>query len=211
MIKLKNSRGFTLIEIMVSLVILLIVSMMTSSALNFIAQSKVHLTEQVKIFSQIQIAITVIENDLRQIKPMDKLTSTYPTQPILVLSDSYLQLTRSDFFDPKLNTKKNSLQIVTYQLIGENLVRFSRRNQNNVFAKKLNYQIILNGVKKFEYKIIPLNNPLTNPANPKLKNKKITTGIIIAITTRQFGQIKRVIILPINTMDTDPNAVISIF
>src|SRR5579862_4311457 len=106
-----SKAGFTLVEIMVTLFILMVVGILISTGLNSVLKTDEIINKKRRDITDIQLAIIQIEHDMQQVI----------NQPIRI-SNNNLEFTRSGLIDPS-NIKTRLLQRVTYRLDGTNLFR----------------------------------------------------------------------------------------
>lgn len=89
---LRNNKGFTLIEVMIALFILVIIGTATSKAVIDAARLKENLKDETEFSSELRTSITLIERDLNQIfnprwflapdaKPLDPYAQPTPPKP----------------------------------------------------------------------------------------------------------------------------------
>jgi len=200
--RLLNMPGFTLIEVIVCLFILLIVGTLVSSELNFIVRSKDSIEKKSRRLGHLQEAVMTIEDDLHQIRHIPAATGNLP-EPVLILSPAFLQFVRSDYSDPHAIP---SSRRISYLLSGTTLVRATAAVLSGELDATPAYRVLLKNVRAFSCRMMPDINPLTHPLDRSVQDKNIPTGILIDINTPDYGHIVRIIPLTVSITDTVPNA-----
>lgn len=209
--KVACSKGFTLVEIMITLFILMIVGIMITAGLSSVIKTEDRIKQKRKNLAELQRAIFEIEQDMQQVITKPVITNEGKEQPTFILSNTAIELTRSGFVNPSIENSPNSLQRITYKLDGTHLFRIARKVTNKIPVNHAESRLLLNNVKSFHCTLVPAKNPLQYTQTQNVKtlkpNSKINMGIIIEINTAELGNIKRVIPFAINTIKENWDAV----
>ena len=205
---IKSSRGFTLLEIMITLFILMIVGILISTGLNTTVNTQERINKKSKLLGDIQLVIMTLERDMQQASNKSLLNATGQKQPAFRLGNNYFTFTRASYMRSAALPNTN-LQRVTYTLNNMKLYRITQMIVNKTIQNKITSEILMSQVKSFRCYMSPLNNPLmhTNSENvQKIETSNINIGVIIEIDIRGLGPVRRVIPLAINTVEEEPNA-----
>lgn len=204
--KQTTKTGFTLLEILVSLFILTIIGVLITTAMAVMvrAQDKIEIKNHTLIDTQ--FAISMLERDLHQIINRSILQEN-KTLPAILVTDSSIEFTRGGFVNPFANYQRSELQRIRYQLIANNLIRFTWPVLDRLMSTPVNSEIILTNVRFFRVRILPLpqNNPLTNLAF-KPTNFNMNIGVAIELEVQNLGYIQRLIVLATNDFVRKENA-----
>lgn len=116
----KNSSGFSLIEIMVSIAILSLIIAMCGTILNQVLQSTRLVNRQIQTQKSTHITLNILRNDLAGLLPLQNGLSA-----ILVGSDedSNSKISFLTKWRPSIGNSSRFIA-VTYQLVDHNLIRY---------------------------------------------------------------------------------------
>ena len=124
----KSVSGFTLLELLISMVIFGLIAAMAYSALNNMMIARSQTEARTQQLYKLQMALTLMERDIEQIvdRPVrDEFGSDTPL-PAFVANeygeDYLLQFTRTGWTNP-LNLPRSHLQRIAYSLKDEKLIR----------------------------------------------------------------------------------------
>lgn len=205
----KATHGFTLIEIMIASFILLIVGMIISSGLNVVVKTQDRIKNKTFRLNKLQNAIMVIEADMQQVSQTPITNESNIQLPAIIVTNTSLSFTRSDFINPKEDYNSINLQRINYQIEGSRLYRTILMIVNNKILGITKKELILDKVKSFHCYLIPANNFLVKTyAQNKLNTTQsiIKTAIFFELDIEELGYVKRIIPIAINTKELDPNA-----
>jgi type II secretion system protein J len=196
--------GFTLLEVLVTLFILMIVGILISTGLNTVMRTHESIDKRSKILAEVQLAVIAIEHDMQQASNARISNKQGQELPNFILRDNSIEFTISGVLDPVNMNPNNTLQRITYKREGNVLVRYVRNIVNNVPQEKFRKHVLFNRIKSFHCSMTPRDNILmhTREQNPTMnqKNNPII-GVIFEINTAELGRIIRVMPLAINTLD----------
>jgi len=178
-------NGFTLLEILISLLILSIIGVVITSGLNLTVETQTRLGHKYKALAEVQLALSILELDLQQITDRPILDENGEIRPALIISENNLEFTRSGFINPFSMNKRSTLQRVAYNLVGTELIRTTWPTLDRAEDSIADKQVILTQVKEFYIHLI-------NSANK---------GIIIEINLSELGSVKRVIAIPTTALE----------
>ncbi|QEP44364.1 type II secretion system protein GspJ [Ectothiorhodospiraceae bacterium BW-2] len=120
------SRGFTLVELLIAMVIFSIVSMMAYGGLNAVLRAEEQLSQNSTRLKNIQRALFLVGEDITQLVGRQVRDSYGDSQPALFASELGLlplEFTRSGWLNPA-ELKRSRLQRIGYTIEEETLVRY---------------------------------------------------------------------------------------
>lgn len=126
-----QQQGFTLIEICVALLIFSIIAVTLSVGLQQIMRNKQHLTARQQQLTQLQLALFMLERDLTQavkrtgFAPLNKTAA-------FIGSATRLQFVRTGYVNPLFQAVRSELQIVTYEIAHDQLLRSTRMYNSTI-------------------------------------------------------------------------------
>ncbi len=125
---MRRSRGFTLIEVIVVLLIFAVVAMMAYGGLDAVLKARTHVMESLDRTAALQKAYVRLRNDLQQLRARSARDGYgEPQGALAVLPDGAVEFTRSGWRNP-LGQPRSVLERVAYRLDGgSRLVRVSWR------------------------------------------------------------------------------------
>lgn len=145
----KNSRGFTLIEVLIAITVTALLGMGVWQVLNGTIRTNNVLSRQQEILDALQRTFLFIERDIQQI--VSRPIRNEFGDPEYTLSNRNtlykIEFTRSGWRNP-LGDKRSELQRVAYELQDSTLVR--------------NYWTVLDRAQDSEPKSVPLNEQITS-------------------------------------------------
>lgn len=196
---MKIFSGFTLLEILIALFILTIVGMLISTGLSTIVKAKDQMDVSHKELINIQIAMTMIERDIRQMihRPIpegDRKTGN------VVVSNNKIEFVHAGYMNPFALFQRSTLQRVRYEMEGSNLVRRIWRDLDGPLPGPSHHEVLLQNIKYFHIKMIPSNNPFVNPdlLNELRKQKNFNVGVEVEMESYKLGYVKRLIPISVN-------------
>jgi general secretion pathway protein J len=197
-----KASGFTLIEVMLAISITAFIAGMAYQGLSAATTAARSHEQQVRLLSDIQLPLTVIERDVRHVvrrSIRDEFDSTRGGLMGGNFSDYPLELTRRGWDNPR-NLPRGELQRVRYVLENDELWRESwsvldRMTEEDGQRRTL----LLKGVT--ELKIAFLNPNGTNAQQSELGGEwieewedplQVPFALDITIDVERFGQVRRV-------------------
>ncbi|MBF0284143.1 MAG: type II secretion system minor pseudopilin GspJ [Magnetococcales bacterium] len=116
--------GFTLLELLIALAIFAVMSVMAYQGLSNLTQLRGELERHSDMLSEVQLAFTILERDLRQALPRSVKDDDGVAQPVLRGQDGverFLEFSRAGWGNPT-RMARSGLQRVVYTQ-GEGLIR----------------------------------------------------------------------------------------
>ena len=101
-------KGFTLLEILISLFVLSIVAAIITTGLNMVVKTQVRVEKKYRELAEVQLALTIFERDLQQIIDRPILDENGTTQAALQISENRIEFTCAGYSNPfSMNKRSN--------------------------------------------------------------------------------------------------------
>jgi general secretion pathway protein J len=197
------ASGFTLLEIIISLFILVIVGVVINVGLGMMVKNSEHIAVNITAIRELQLGMTIMERDIQQMINRPILDETGQEVPAFVVSDGYLEFTHDGFINVMSKKPRSTLQRVAYILDDNQLTRITWDSLDRASVTKVESQILLHNVRSFQVHVIPETNTVTPSAVQKNNNN---IAIKIEIDLLGVGYIKRIIPVAANTFSEELNA-----
>lgn len=198
-----KSKGFTLIEILIALVIFVIISAATTTTLYLVFSSREKVQEQSERLTEIEMALSVIERDISQFINRPIRHKQWHYLPAIYGDSQSLTFTRSGYLNPLSNAKQSNLERINYYVKQGSLYRQAWHQLDGAKSTPDSNQLILSGIAhiNFSYldnKLSTLNR-LNNDAlsqQSQLSNKGIIPkAIVVNVSLTDWGNINRLYII----------------
>lgn len=179
-----KNKGFTLIEILIALAVFTIIASFTASILSQILQIKEQSQEQVEKINNLQLVISLLNKDIKQILERPVRGNQLHMFPSFIGQPDYVEFTRDGHFNPLYNENRSNLIRVAYICKNQTLVRRVWDRLDSPDRDKYQDSILLDSLKKCEFAYIGMHHnimPNWYQYTIKRDNKSITTPLPIAI------------------------------
>lgn len=197
-----SSRGFTLLELLISLTIFALIAAMAYSGLTQVLASRARSDEQSTQLADVQRAFTYLERDIGETVDRKIRDGYGDPQPALVgniTGDYLLELTHTGWRNPAKNPRSN-LQRVAYTLRDEKLVRAIWYMLDRSQDAKPYESDIMTGVISFELRYMNKNHDWVSGWPDTLASDKPDLSpplaVEVTIESKAFGKITRVFPVP---------------
>jgi general secretion pathway protein J len=152
-----KQTGFTLLEVLLAIGITALIGVSSYTLLSQTIRTRDHLSDQAETLRQVQLASTIIQNDLRQISARVIRDQYGDHQPALKVGGyslyGFLEFTRSGVSNPLKLNKSNMLR-VAYQLEDDRLIRNSWAVLDQAPDSTPREQTLLKEVLETEVKVL---------------------------------------------------------
>ncbi|MGD8594528.1 MAG: type II secretion system minor pseudopilin GspJ [Gammaproteobacteria bacterium] len=212
-LRCKNARGFTLLELLISIVIFGLIAAMAYSALNNMMIARSQTEARTQQLYKLQMALTLMERDIEQIVDRPARDEFRQEQPAFMANERgefLLEFTRTGWPNPA-KLPRSHLQRVRYSLDEEKLIRSLWYVLDRAPDSERYDIVLMDGVKSLEFSflddekkpqrswppersnvgqiLIPGQEPPpAAPAPPR--------GILMEMDTKSFGKLERWFHLP---------------
>ena len=179
-----SQRGFTLIEVLVSLFIFSIISVGATTALTQSLKTKEQLASVMDELSEINIARTIIKNDISAITLRASRDELGDKRPYSLFSDStvLLSFTRRGLENPGGLEKRGDLERVNYVFEEGSLIRISYEHENPGQMPNTYRLVLLKNIEDIKIKGIKYeNNSMIKVNNSDIRFSNIEIPLVRAI------------------------------
>ena len=195
-----KQSGFTLIEILIAIAIFATLSIAAYQILQGVLRSgdisRVHEEKLVEI----QRGMLLIERDFVQMVARvsrtggvedEKLQALYIGKNVLESDSEGIEFNRLGWINPLNLLPRSNILRVGYRVKKNQLQRLYYLYPDIIAGQKPEQQVILNDIESLTFRLWD-----TDWVNTWSFPKKIPTGIEMTITSKHYGELKRVFILP---------------
>ena len=195
-------RGFTLLELLISLAIFALIAAMAYGGLNQVLKTRDVADRQAGQLADVQRAFNFLERDIEQTVGREIRDAYGDSQPALVgniTGDYLLELTHAGWRNPANNPRSN-LQRVAYTVRDEKLIRavwymLDRAQDSKPFESEL-----MSGVKSFEMRYMNKGHEWVGSWPDALigtkPDRSPPLAVEVNIDTKAFGKITRLFRVP---------------
>lgn len=190
----REARGFTLVEVLVTVVIMAVIGLASAAVINAIMRTSEQSGKAIDQLQKLQYAMLILEQDIRQIVPRDNPTGLY-----IFAEEGRLGFVRSGWFNPQGLFPRSELQPVAYILRDGNLVREHFTFVDVSESSEPFSRVVLEDVDGFEVEFLRAGSDKEGRAVPApeqgLPPTSLPPGIEITIDTQRWGRITRVFLI----------------
>ena len=174
-----NNKGFTIIEVLVTLIILSMIAIITSNILQSSLESEKKSTQRLNSIKELNLASSILRRDIRQIANVsikdfygNKMYGTFISE---LNSDNLMFTTKVKSFSNEVSPLKR----VQYVVEDKNFVRKQYYSSNPYNQDEYSKSIIINDIDKLQLSFLNENKWHQSwPVSP-ITSKKIPTLIKI--------------------------------
>lgn len=163
---MKKSRGFTLIEILVALMIFAILGVLAAMSLHTIIRAHERLKKADHQLLQLQITMTLMRRDISEIIDRKIRDSDDTIESEFIGSDNAITFTRTGMINPFNLNRQSNMQRVGYILQGDNLVRLTWDVLDQSPHTKPESQTVLSHVESVQFQFIADNGATSSTWPP---------------------------------------------
>lgn len=196
-------KGFTLIEILIALMVFSILATLTSSSLFHAFNTRTIVNAQTERLSTLQLALSIIEQDIAQLVPRAIRGNEMRLFPIMVGQSEYLEFTRQGFVNPNSIEKRSTLKRVALACLNGTLVHrrwkaLDPKNRNDYSDK-----ILIGNIKDCHFNYINSSLQTLSEWREQAANLQqaqpaeiLPKAIQINLTLNDWGKINLLYIVP---------------
>jgi general secretion pathway protein J len=203
-----NSRGFTLIEILVALVIFAIMGVLAAMSLQSMIRTHSMLKKADASLTQLQIAMTLLRRDIIQVIDRPIIDSDGAVETAFVgTGGNKIVLTRTGLQNPLNISMQSNMQRVGYELDGDKLIRLTWDVLDQPPRAQPEKQVLLDHVQSLQWQFLTDKNQLVSswpPAqgsNLKMQNQSaLPKAVEMVMHIKNQGVVQGVFPIPARGM-----------
>jgi len=186
--------GFTLIEVLVTLVVFSIMAALAYGGLNSIARTRAALVMQQDAFRDLVRAVATLDRDLREAVARPVLGNVGQTLPSFAGTANGLEFTRLGFANPQAETRSN-LERVQYQFDDHALKRGRYLVLDRGASSAPELAVLRGEVNDFRLRYLDLGNRWSDSWPPPQTSDptRAPRAVEWHLMTRDYGEIVRVV------------------
>jgi general secretion pathway protein J len=195
--KLSTQRAFTLVEILIALVIFSILAVIVAIGLHSSLTTYQKVKTKAECFSQLQVALTVMERDVMQAVPRSIVGYDDLMVPALHGRKNGFGVTRGGFINPNAVETRSTLQRITYKYQNHQLIRLTWPVLDQVKDSKPAERILLAGVDQLSFQYIDEHNALRS-FWPVIASQltSLPRGVEVTMQVQGLGSVSRIFMVP---------------
>lgn len=195
--------GFTLLELLISLAIFSVVSIMAFSGFRAVQTTTEHVDAAASELAKLQTIFLLIGRDMQQIIDRPIRDEFGDAKPAFVGAASgfgnLLEFTRAGWVNP-LGTARSNLQRVAYGIKDDSLVRFTWPMLDRVQGATPREAVLLKEIKGFELRFLGFNGEYASEWPPQTLNgvapPALPRAIEVTLEVTGWGKLKRLYAIP---------------
>lgn len=204
-----NSRGFTLLEILVAMAIFTLIGLASNAVLSSVLDNDELSRQRIEQLEKLQRAMLTLERDILQATPRSVRVEGENTDIVFTggrdLFESEadgMAFVRAGWHNPQLMLPRSTLQAVAYRLQDNKLERLYGNYVDNIIGFEPKIRVLLEDVEdlQLEYFVKKQDNQNSNDNNwaESYKGQTLPAAVAIEITHKDFGKIRREFLLTSN-------------
>lgn len=203
----QQSAGFTLIELIVSLAIFAVISVMAYGGLRLLIDNRILVERSADRLDAVQRAINMLDRDLQQAAPRS-IRDPFGDPRAALLSDDLaaLEWTRAGRPNP-LGAPRSELQRLGYRVEDGALIRMSWQVLDQSQDPPLREEPVLDQIEEIRLRFLGENEEWVEvwpPAGVAPQMAPLPRAIEVTLLLEDLGEIRRLVQLPPDPMAMQP-------
>ena len=200
---MRNSRGFTLVEILVALFIFAIIGFLAAASLHTVIRLHHELKKTDKQVLQLEFTMTLLRRDTMQAidRPI-RDSDGNPESAFVCDGSNSLIFTRTGLIDPFNSSRLSTMQRIGYVLSGTQLVRLTWDVLDQPPHSRPEKQVLLDGVTSIHWQFRTRNNITSNSwppvvgTNMQRENTDLPRAVLLLMHLKNGGVVEGVFPVP---------------
>ncbi|KTD19440.1 GspJ family T2SS minor pseudopilin variant LspJ [Legionella israelensis] len=198
---MRKLTGFTLLEVLIALAVFAILATITSTALYDAFNTREKLNKQADRLNQLQLAMSLIENDSKQITERPIRSNEMRLFPVFLGTERYVEFTRDGIANPIGQEKRSTLKRIALICQGNQLLRRSWAVLDPVNHNIYEDKILLDNVNKCQLKYLNQNLQVLSEwrekaVNQNQKKEPLPKAIQLNLNLNDWGEASLLFIIP---------------
>ena len=203
------SRGFTLIEMLLAVIIFAFVGVASVAMLDTVAKSDEASRQSIERMEKLQRALMLLERDIWQITPRQvRINGEAPGKVTLAGAANFIEsdddgisFSHAGWTNPGMVLPRSEVQLVGYRLKEQKLERLFYLYPEAVTGTEPTVQTLLDGVDELKFRFMAEPSEEQQSELQWLESwdrAKWPRAVKVTITSPELGNIERIFMLPTN-------------
>jgi general secretion pathway protein J len=203
------SRGFTLIEMLLAVIIFAFVGVASVAMLDTVAKSDEASRQSIERMEKLQRALMLLERDIWQITPRQvRINGEAPGKVTLAGAANFIEsdddgisFSHAGWTNPGMVLPRSEVQLVGYRLKEQKLERLFYLYPDAVTGTEPTVQTLLDGVDELKFRFMAEPSEEQQSELQWLESwdrAKWPRAVKVTITSPELGNIERIFMLPTN-------------
>lgn len=203
---MKRTRGFTLIEILVALMIFAIMGVLAAMSLHSIIRTHMQLKKTDHQLLQLQVTMTLLRRDIAEVINRSARDASGNSESAFSSQNNEILLTRTGLLNPFHANRQSDMQRVGYVLRDGDLVRLTWDVLDQPPHAVPESQIMLSGVQSLQWQFIAADGatssvwpPAVNSKNLKIQTENLSPlpkVVLVVMHIKNMGILQGVFPIP---------------
>lgn len=198
---MKKQPGFTLIEILIALAVFAIMATITSSTLYYSFNTRTRVNEQSERLSSLQLAISLIQQDTRQIVERAIRGNDMRLFPIFIGRPDYVEFTRDGNVNPGSIEKRSTLKRIAFVCQNGTLLRRTWDTLDPTNRSIYSNKVLVNHLSDCHFGYLNQNVQLfpewrADAVNQNQNKEALPKAIQINLSLQNLGEINLLFTIP---------------
>lgn len=203
-----NTRGFTLLEILIAMAIFTLIGLASTGLLTTVIDSNELSEDRFEKLQQLQRTMITIERDIQQAVPRAVRRNGEKQEVVMaggIGEDSdagFLGFVRSGWDNPQMMLPRSTMQAVAYRLKENKLERLYSNYVDNVIGFEPKVRVLLENIDDFRVEFIANEATRTRSMDDdelnwseSYKGTALPRAVAFEIVSKDFGRIRREFVL----------------
>lgn len=191
---MRSLRGYTLVEVLAAVSIFAVLSGSAYVALDGLSRAALEHRERSAEFGELQMALSRLESDLRQLVSRPVRDPGGEVEPALSGDAGRLQATRAGWANPS-DQARSTLQRFGWRLADKALVRTHRPVTDYTSATPAFDEVLLDGLRAFELSYRDRDGRWLEHWPNGDDPGRLPEAVEITLESERFGRLRRLVVL----------------
>lgn len=198
---MRQSKGFTLIEILIALTVFAILATITTSSLYYAFDTRTRVTLQAEKLNTLQLALSLIQQDISQAVERAIRGNEMHLFPIFVGQPQYLEFTRDGYINPQSMEKRSTLKRVALVCKDGKLLRRTWSTLDPTNRNTYEDKTLLDGITECHFNYLNQSSQLLpewreQAVNQNQNKEPLPQAVQINITLKEWGEMNLLFTIP---------------
>lgn len=192
---LRKSKGFTLIEVLLSIFIMALIAQATTSLMSTVSNSNETISEKSVRINELQKAFSILEKDMTQMVPRQTRFSGTPSKSVLISGEGMyssegtgISFVRGGALNPGFILPRGEVIRVWYRLKEGKLERAVYPYPDTIVGFEPKYEELLTDVTSFKVRYYKYGNWVESWPD----RINLPLGVKVEVELKDYGKLNRV-------------------